>query len=62
MRKRPLPEALRKDIFLALVEAQDRGATVPASREEVAQRFELPVRRVREIERERLDARWPPLA
>jgi predicted RecB family nuclease len=61
MKERPLSEAQRKEVFLALVEAQDRRLAVPRSREEVAQRFELPVRRVREIEREGLDARWPPL-
>jgi predicted RecB family nuclease len=61
MKERSLSEAQRREVFLALVQAQDGGMTVQKSREEVARRFELPVRRVREVEREGLDARWPPL-
>jgi hypothetical protein len=56
-----LPEDRRKEIFLALVEAQDKDLGVPQSRESVARRFELSLEEVRQIEREGLDASWPPL-
>ncbi len=56
-----LPEERRREIFLALVEAQDEDPDVPRSREAVARRFELSVDEVRQIEREGLDATWPPL-
>jgi hypothetical protein len=59
---RPLVESERKQVFRALVEAQDRGLTVEQSRRMVARRFGLSDQRVREIEREGLDAKWPPLA
>jgi DNA-directed RNA polymerase sigma subunit (sigma70/sigma32) len=54
-------EPQRKEIFLALVEAQDRGMTVTESREEVAERFGVSESQVRTIEREGLDKGWPPL-
>jgi len=56
-----LPEASRKEIFLALVEAQDRQAGVAESRRLVAGRFGLSEADVRRIEREGLDGLWPPL-
>ena len=56
-----LPEECRREIFLALVEAQDKDLGVPQSREAVARRFGLSVEEVRQIEREGLDASWPPL-
>jgi hypothetical protein len=56
-----LPEDRRKEIFLALVEAQDENQGVPQSREAVARRFGLSVEEVRQIEREGLNASWPPL-
>ena len=56
-----LPEERRREIFLALVEAQDKDLGVPQSREAVARRFGLSVEDVRQIEREGLDASWPPL-
>jgi hypothetical protein len=61
MEARSLSEAQRREVFLALVEAQDRQMSVPLSRKEIARRFELSERRVREIEREGLDDKWPPL-
>jgi hypothetical protein len=54
-------EPQRKEIFLALVEAQDRSITVTESRKEVAERFGMSEIQVRTIEREGLDKRWPPL-
>jgi hypothetical protein len=59
---RPLVQSERMQVFRALVEAQDRGLTVERSRRMVAKRFGLSEQRVREIEREGLDCRWPPLA
>ncbi len=56
-----LPEERRKEIFLALVQVQDEGSNVPQSRSEVARRFGVTEAEVREIEREGLDAGWPPL-
>ena len=56
-----LPEERRREIFLALVEAQDKDLGVPQSREAVARRFDLSVEEVRQIEREGRDASWPPL-
>jgi hypothetical protein len=56
-----LPEERRREIFLALVEAQDKDQGVLQSREAVALCFDLSVAEVRQIEREGLDACWPPL-
>jgi len=55
------PEALRKEIFQALVEAQDQEMTVPQSRKLIAERFSVSENQVRDIEREGLDQQWPPL-
>jgi hypothetical protein len=57
----PIPEVRRKEIFLALVEAQDHEMTVAQSREAVARQFGVSEEEVREIEREGLDRQWPPL-
>jgi hypothetical protein len=57
-----LPVEERKQIFLALVEAQDGGMAVAKSREAVAEQFRLNERQVRRIEQEGLDGEWPPLA
>ena len=56
-----LPEPRRKEIFLALVEAQDRSLGVSQSRRLVAQQFGVSESQVREIEQEGLDGQWPPL-
>jgi hypothetical protein len=55
------PEALRKEIFMALVEAQDRNVGVARSRQLVAEQFGLSESQVRMIEEEGLDHEWPPL-
>jgi hypothetical protein len=55
------PEALRKEIFQALVDAQDQEMTVPQSRKLIAERFQVSENLVRDIEREGLDRQWPPL-
>jgi hypothetical protein len=56
-----LSEERRREIFSALVEAQDQQMTVAQSREEVAKRFGLSQSQLRSIEREGLDNKWPPL-
>ena len=56
-----LPESRRKEIFLALVEAQDQAMTVAQSRKAIAERFGVSESQVRHIEREGLDHDWPPL-
>jgi hypothetical protein len=56
-----LPEPRRKELFLALVEAQDRGMSPAESRKLVAWRFAVSEGQVRQIEREGLDHDWPPL-
>ena len=56
-----IAEEQRKAIFLALVEAQDRGANVPESRREVAGQFGITEQQVQLIEREGLALNWPPL-
>jgi hypothetical protein len=61
-----MPETLslaqRMEVFLALVEAQDRQLSVTQSRKEVAERFDVSEQLVRQVEREGLDGNWPPLA
>ena len=57
----PLPEPRQKEIFLALVEAQDQGMSPAGSRKAVAERFGVSEGQVRQIEREGLDKDWPPL-
>ena len=56
-----LPEDRRKEIFAALVEAQDRGVSVANSRQEIAVQFGISKDAVAEIEREGMDNEWPPL-
>jgi hypothetical protein len=56
-----LAEPQRKEIFLALVLAQDRQMSVAASRKEVSRRFGLSERQIRQIAQEGIDNEWPPL-
>jgi hypothetical protein len=56
-----LPEERRKEVFLALVEAQDQEMSVSKSRSVIAQRFGVSEEVVRRIEREGLEGHWPPL-
>jgi len=55
------PEPRRREIFQALVEAQDQELGVARSRKVIADRFGLDVSQVRQIEQEGLDHEWPPL-
>jgi hypothetical protein len=60
-RHEQLSEDSRKEIFLALVDAQDHEMDVAQSRRLVVQRFGISESQVRQIEREGLDRNWPPL-
>jgi len=53
-----LPEDRRREVFAALVAAQDGGLSVTASRLKVAAQFGLIVEMVEVIEREGLKAQW----
>jgi hypothetical protein len=55
------PEAMRKEIFHALVDAQDQEMSVAQSRRWIAERYGVSEEQVRQIETEGLDAQWPPL-
>jgi len=55
---RELPEAERREIFLALVETQDREPNVAKSREEISERFHITANQVRQIEAEGLENGW----
>jgi hypothetical protein len=56
-----LSEARRKEIFQALVDAQDQNLTVPQSRKLITERFGVSEKQLRLIEQEGLDQQWPPL-
>jgi hypothetical protein len=56
-----LPEGRRKQIFLAMVEAQDKDPNLARSREAEARRFDASVEEARQIEREGLGTSRPPL-
>ncbi|HZU36227.1 MAG TPA: hypothetical protein VFA18_09975 [Gemmataceae bacterium] len=55
------PEARRKEIFQALVEAQDQDMGVARSRKVIADRFGITESLVKKIEEEGLQLEWPPL-
>lgn len=52
----------RQVIFKALVEAQDSGQSVAASRTTVAKLFTVTEEQVKQIEREGSEHQWPPLS
>ncbi len=54
-------ELRRKEVFLALVTAQDGEMPVVQSRQEIAQRFGITEAEVVRIERQGLDNNSPPL-
>ena len=57
-----LSEDKRKEIFRALVDAQDlQEFTVPQCRQLIGKRYGIDEGQVRRIEREGLDLLWPPL-
>ncbi|QVL32079.1 hypothetical protein KIH39_25120 [Telmatocola sphagniphila] len=57
-----IPLEKRQEIFLSLVKAQDQGLSVSKSRTEAARQFGVLEDDVKAIEREGLDANWPPLS
>ena len=57
-----LSEDRRKELFLALVDAQDHEMGVAQSRTLMAERFGVNESQVRQIEREGMELKWPPLA
>ncbi len=61
MSQAELSEERRKEIFLALVEAQDGEMAVAQSRKAIASRFSLNEAQLQQIEREGLNKQWPPL-
>ena len=54
-------ESRRKEVFLALVTAQDAEMPAAQSRKEIALRFGITEAEVVRIERDGLDNNWPPL-
>jgi hypothetical protein len=60
--KTPLSKERRQEVFHALVRAQDGGASVEDSRRHIARLFDISTAEVRRIEREGLEACWPPLS
>jgi hypothetical protein len=56
-----LPIERRREVFLALVAAQDGGLSVLASREKVANEQGVSARELLKIEKEGLQNQWPPL-
>jgi len=56
-----IAEDRRKEIFFAIVEAQDHEMDVPQSRRLVVDRFGVSENQVRLIEREGMECQWPPL-
>lgn len=56
-----LPEDRRKEIFQALVEAQDRRLSVAQSRQVVSEQFGVTKRQLEAIEEQGIDLQWPPL-
>ena len=56
-----LTETRRKEIFLALVDAQDHEMNVSQSRQLIAEKFGVTEDEIRQIERDGLEGQWPPL-
>jgi hypothetical protein len=56
-----MPLALRKKLFRAIVETQDKGNDAVVTRRRVAKRFGVTEHVVRRIEEDGLEGEWPPL-
>ena len=56
-----IPVEQRQVIFKTVVEAQDGGQSVAASRTAAARQFSISEEQVKDIEREGMDNQWPPL-
>ena len=61
MPDKSLSEEQRREVFLALVDAQDHDMDVAQSRQHIAARYGVSEEQVPHIEREGLDNGWPPL-
>ena len=62
MRAKRLTLQQKKEIFLALVAAQDTGLmSVAQLREKISKDFDITDAQLRQIEEEGLDKEWPPL-
>jgi hypothetical protein len=57
-----LAEDQRREIFKALVVAQDNGESVVKSRKTIGEQFGIGEHLLGKIEREGLDHEWPPLS
>jgi hypothetical protein len=57
----PFSKSRRKEIFRALVDAQDRQVGVLQSRAIITKRFGVDTRQLKSIEQEGIDNDWPPL-
>lgn len=58
----PLPsEERRREIFAALVEAQDRARSLHEAKQQVLAQFGVTWGIVEQIEQEGIDKDWPPL-
>jgi hypothetical protein len=56
-----ISEEKRREIFAALVAAQDGKASVAESHAAVCRRYGIEKHKLKDIEREGLDNSWPPL-
>jgi hypothetical protein len=56
-----LSEDVRRAVFAALVEAQDRARSVHEAKQQVLAQFGVTWATLEKIEREGLDNDWPPL-
>lgn len=56
-----MTEDQKREVFAALVAAQDEKLSVSESRKVVAEKFEVTVDQVKEIEELGLKKKWPPL-
>lgn len=59
--KEPLSESRRKEIFRALVDAQDHQIGVLESRARIAKQFSVDTGQLKRIEEEGIDNNWAPL-
>ena len=61
MRTKRLTLQQRKEIFAALVQAQDERMGVAESKQHVIRNFKISDVQLRQIEEEGIDKEWPPL-
>jgi hypothetical protein len=56
-----LHEVDRREIFFEIVRLQDQGVSLADCRHRIAERFEIDLEGIREIETEGIAKEWPPL-